>query len=102
MSFVTLFSLGCSLSDLIVHLKTERDGKTWIDELNRHFTNLREVILNSDEYPGLIEPVLEVFHDSLESVRDNYPRLNTECDEVRLMLDSLLELADSTPTTGEC
>jgi hypothetical protein len=101
MSFVTLFSLGCSLSDLIVQLKTERGGKTWIDELNRHFANLREVILNSDEYPGLIEPVLEVFHDSLESVRDNYPRLNTECDEVRLMLDSLLELADSTPTTGE-
>jgi hypothetical protein len=65
-----------------------------INTLNRHFDNVRAVVLEHGENLCMIEPVLERFEDTLHDLKVSHPTLSIDCDEVSTMLATLLEFAD--------
>ena len=100
---VRLFGLGCRLAELITRLRDGADRSTTppetqqlIDQLNRDFGNLREIL----QQPGpelaaaLFEPVIDGFGDTLARVATTRADLAANCESLG---DSLASLLDEPP-----
>jgi len=97
---IRLFGIGCHLSEIIVNLRESTQGQTTpeiaqqhIDQLNRDFGNLREILQNADSSlaVALIDPVLDRFTTSLDEVAMAYPDLNKKCESLTKEIHKLLE-----------
>lgn len=86
---MALVSIGFSLSDLLGKLEDLDPNRNFVSTLNRHFDNVRAVVLEYGDNISMIEPVLNRFEECLHDVVDKYPKLAVDCDEVRFMLSSL-------------
>jgi hypothetical protein len=97
---VRVFGIGCHLAELIVGLRagaerenTPPEAQRRIDQLNRDFGNLREILQSDDSSlaQALIDPVLDRFTESLSMVATARPDLAPQCEalvgEVRQLLD---------------
>lgn len=97
---IRVFGVGCRLAELIVGLRrgaehdsTPPEAQRHIDQLNRDFGNLREILQSSDSSlaEALIDPILDRFADSLATVAADGPDLAPQCaslaNEVRKLLD---------------
>lgn len=93
-SLMALISVGFSLSDLLVKVEEVDPKRNYIASLNRHFDNLRAVVLEQGEHMSMVAPVLEKFEDSLQELRQEHPQLSIDCDEVSTMLAALLEFVE--------
>jgi hypothetical protein len=94
-----LFAIGCRLAELVVALRPGVDGKPTcseaqplIDELNRDFGNLREILQNADSSlrEALIDPILHRFRDTLDTVAGARPDLASLCEQLTNDLDTFL------------
>ncbi len=81
---IRLFGVGCRLAELIVGLRggadreaTPPEAQRLIDQLNRDFGNLRELLQSPDSSlaEALIDPVLRRFADTLDAVATAHPPL---------------------------
>ena len=97
---VRVFGVGCRLAELIVGLRDGSDREStppetqWhIDQLNRHFGNLREVLQSSDSSlaEALIEPVLRRFGEALDAVATDHATLALQCESLAGTLQTLLD-----------
>jgi len=93
-ALMALVSVGFSLSDLVMKLGEIDPSRQMIHALNRHFDNVRAVVLEHGENLCMIEPVLERFEDTLHDLKEAHPELVIDCDEVSTMLATLLDFAD--------
>jgi len=102
---VRVFGVGCQLAELIDGLRAGADRETTapaaqrhIDELNRDFGNLRELLQSSDSSlaEALFEPVLSRFADTLDTTAVARPNLALQCKALASSLDKLLD-----PPSGE-
>jgi hypothetical protein len=98
-----LFGLGCHLAELIARLRggtdrsaTPPETQQLIDQLNRDFGNLREIL----QQPGpelaaaLFEPVIDCFGETLARVATTRADLAAKCESLG---DSLSALLDEPP-----
>ena len=94
-----VFVVGSRLADLIVGLRggANREGASpeaqrHIDELNRHFGNLRELLLSSDSSlaEALFEPVLRRFGEALDAVATDHAPVASQCESLAVTLQKLL------------
>ena len=85
---IRLFGIGCHLAELIadIHdhagaLSSPPQVQRLIDELNRDFGNLRELLQTSEPSvaEALIQPVIDRFDDSLAAVAAACPDLAAKC-----------------------
>jgi hypothetical protein len=106
---VRLFGVGCHLAELIVGLRSGADrentppeAQQHINELNRDFGNLRDVLQNDDSSraDALIDPVLRRFGETLETVAADRPDLAAQCERVACDLDALLSPPGTRPDWG--
>jgi hypothetical protein len=88
-----LFAIGCHLSELIVDLKELAEDRESIDRLSRDFGNLREVVQSADPAAAeaLLQPVLEQFCESLETVAAAHTELEPKCTDLQRRLRRFLE-----------
>lgn len=93
-ALMVLVNVGFSLSDLITKVEEADPSRNFIRTLNRHFDNVRAIVLEQNDNMSLLAPALERFEDSLQDLRHAHPKLTVDCDEVSFMLSSLLEFAD--------
>lgn len=93
-ALMALLSVGFSLSDLLMKVRDFDPDRQMIHTLNRHFDNVRAVVLEHGENLCMIGPVLERFEDSLHDLKETHPELTIDCDEVSTMLANLLEFTD--------
>jgi hypothetical protein len=93
---IRLFGIGSRLAELIVDLKQSKEHRPLIDQLNRDFGNLREVVAMSDASTGaaLIEPVLERFCETLVAVGESREKLREQCEDLQGSLQRFLEPPD--------
>jgi hypothetical protein len=105
---IRVFGLGCQLAELIGGLRA--DGKSaslgmqqHIDQLNRDFGNLRELLQDTDSSlaAALISPVLERFADDLNNVAKDRPDLATQCESLADDLHRLLDQSAEEPSPGD-
>jgi hypothetical protein len=91
--FMRLFSIGSHLSELIVDLKQPTEDRPSIDRLSRDFGNLREVVQSRDPAAAeaLLEPVLDRFCESLETVAAARIELAPKCTSLQERLRRFLE-----------
>lgn len=102
---VRVFGIGCHLAELIVGLRgdhpredTPVEAQRHIDQLNRSFGNLREVLQGTELSlsASLLEPVLQRFMDDLSVVATDRPELSEPCemltDELRQLLNPPAEM----------
>ena len=70
-----------------------------IDQLNRHFGNLREVLQTSElaVADALIQPVLDRFAESLAAVAFAHPDLSAKCESLTNTLTTFLDPAPEEP-----
>jgi len=97
---IRLFGVGCHLSEIIVNLRESAQGQAdsemaqqHIDQLNRDFGNLREILQNTEASlaVALMDPVLNHFTTSLDEVALAYPDLNNKCESLTKEIHKLLE-----------
>jgi hypothetical protein len=95
---VRVFGIGCHLAEVIVGLRDgrERDSvdprvQHHIDQLNRDFGNLRDVLQNGDVSlsESLLDPMIQRFIESLEDVAEFRSELAEQCHSVTDELHSL-------------
>jgi len=100
---VRVFGIGCRLAELIAGLRAGDDRETTpapiqeeIDELNRDFGNLREVLQDSDSsvIEALLDPVLGRFRGTLDRVAAAHSDLAADCESLS---DDLRQLLDPPP-----
>ncbi len=84
-------SLTTSATEVTTGIAT--DPQPLIDQLNRDFGNLREVLTGADVVlcEALVEPVLDRFVESLDAVAASRPDLIPKCESLTAMLQSFLE-----------
>lgn len=96
---VRVFGIGCQLAELIVGLRGSFDRETTppaaqqqIDQLNRDFGNLREILNNAESSlaGALIDPVLHRFAESLETIAAERPDVAAECESLTNDLQGFL------------
>ena len=104
---IRVFGVGCHLAELIVGLRAGADRETTppeaqrhIDQLNRDFGNLRELLQSSDSSlaAALIDPVLDRFAETLDSVATARPDLAPQCESLTNDLHKLLDPPVQEPT----
>jgi hypothetical protein len=78
---MVLFGLACRVAELEQSLKSLPDAGKLVGSVNRHFSNLRDVV--DDPSPELIEPVVERFCEQLQSVCDGQPELSEKCADLQ-------------------
>lgn len=97
---IRVFGLGCRLAELIVGLRANADRESApletqqnIDQLNRDFGNLRELLQGSDLSlaEALIEGVLDRFAETLDDVALAHADLAPQCESLRCDLHKLLD-----------
>lgn len=96
---VRVFRVGCHLAELIVGLRdadwetTPSEVQGHVDQLNRDFGNLREVLQNSDPRlaEALVEPVLQRFVETLNTVAEARPEVAPQCESLANDLQRLLD-----------
>ena len=73
---IRVFGIGGNLAELIGDLHLAEAPQATIDELNRHFGNLRQVLGQTTEAgdASLIEPVVERFIEAINSLTSTGPR----------------------------
>lgn len=109
---IRVFGVGCRLAELVVDLRCGADRKATapeaqrhIDQLNRDFGNLRELLQSSDSSlaEALIDPVLHHFAATLDTIATGHPDLAPKCESLANDLDNLLNppRAESTWDAGE-
>ena len=88
---VRLFGIGGHLAELIVDIRGEADGSSaapeaqrFIDQLNRDFGNLRELLQTSEPSlaAALIDPVIDRFAESLAAAASARPDLSAKCESL--------------------
>ena len=96
---VRVFGVGCHLAELIVGLRSGADrertppeAQRHINELNRDFGNLRDILQGADASLALalIDPVLNRFAETLESVAAGRSHLAEQCQSITDDLHKLL------------
>ncbi|REJ88673.1 MAG: hypothetical protein DWQ29_08325 [Planctomycetota bacterium] len=94
-----LFGIGSRLAELTVELRQTEEVRPLIDQLNRDFGNLREVVSTPDGSSGaaLIEPVLERFCETLFGVAEARHDLEDRCEDLQRSLRRFLEPPDDSP-----
>ena len=104
---VRVFGVGCQLAELIVGLRggadreaTAPEAQRHIDQLNRDFGNLRELLQSADSSlaEALIDPVLRRFAETLDTVATAHPDLASQCESLTNDLDKLLDPPPPEPT----
>jgi hypothetical protein len=104
---IRVFGVGCRLAELIVGLRAGADRETTspeaqrdIDQLNRDFGNLRELLQSSDSSlaEALFDPVLGRFSETLDTVATARPDLALQCESVTNDLHKLLNPPPPEPT----
>lgn len=104
---IRVFGVGCRLAELIVGLRAGADrentppaAQRHIDQLNRDFGNLRELLQSSDSSLAevLIDPVLHRFAETLDSVATVRPDLALQCESLTNDLHKLLKPPPPEPT----
>jgi hypothetical protein len=97
---IRLFGIGCHLAELIADIRSKADdpsaapqGQRLIDQLNRDFGNLREILQTSEPSvaDALINPVLDRFAESLAAVALARPYLSAKCDSLTSSLSKFLD-----------
>ncbi len=97
---IRVFAIGCQLAELIDGLRAGVDRETTapaaqrhIDELNRDFGNLRELLQSSDSSlaEALFDPVLSRFADTLDTTAAARPDLALRCKALTSSLHKLLD-----------
>lgn len=91
---IRVFGIGCRLAELIAGVRSVGDSseaQSHIDQLNRDFGNLRELLQGSDSSlaAALIDPVIDRFSESLNAVATTRPDLRSQCES---LVDSLHKL----------
>ena len=97
---IRVFGVGCHLAELIVGLRagiareaTPEETQRRIDQLNRDFGNLRDILQSADSSltEALIDPVLDRFAETLATVAmvrlDLAPQCESLTNELRKLLD---------------
>jgi hypothetical protein len=99
---VRLFDIGAHLAELIVDLRGDYTGsettpqsREWIDQLNRDFGNLREVLQTSEAslVEALIDPVINHFSELLATIAATHPDLSEKCESLTTELKQFLDPA---------
>jgi hypothetical protein len=111
---IRVFGLGCRLAELIVSLRAGADRESTppetqqhIDQLNRDFGNLRELLQGSDLSlaAALIDPVLDRFAETLATIATDRPDVAPQCEsltsELRKFLDPPPPEPSSDPYYGD-
>ena len=92
-ALMSLVSVGFSLSDLLSKIEDVDPSRHLIQTLNRHFDNVRAVVLEYGDNLSLVKPSIDQFEECLQDVKDAHPNLSVDCEEVSFMLAALLEFA---------
>jgi len=104
---IRVFGVGCHLAELIVSLRagTEREAtppetQRHIDQLNRDFGNLRELLQSSDSSltEALIDPVVDRFAETLDTVATARPDLAPQCESLTKDFRKFLDPPPPEPT----
>jgi len=104
---VRVFGVGCQLAELIVGLRggadreaTTPEAQRHIDQLNRDFGNLRELLQSSDSSlaEALVDPVLRRFAETLDTAAAARPDLALQCESLTNNLHKLLDPPPPEPT----
>jgi len=104
---VRVFGVGCQLAELSVGLRggadreaTTPEAQRHIDQLNRDFGNLRELLQSSDSSlaEALVDPVLRRFAETLDTAVAARPDLALQCESLTNNLHKLLDPAPPEPT----
>ena len=104
---IRLFGIGCHLAELIADIRGNADAlsaqpqaQRLIDELNRDFGNLRELLQTSEPSlaAALIQPVIDRFDDSLAAAAAACPDLAEKCASLTDGLAKFLAPSSSEPT----
>lgn len=107
---VRLFGIGARLAELVVDLRAGADhpsatpaAQSFIDQLNRDFGNLRELLQTSEPSlaAALLEPTINRFTDTLSAVDSARPDLSAKCDSLTENLARFLDPALSADDRGE-
>ena len=102
-----MFGIGCHLAELIIGLRGDADREATppetqrnIDQLNRDFGNLRELLQSSDSSlaEALIDPVLSRFAETLDAVATERPDLALQCQSITKRSRRAAEPAFPEPT----
>lgn len=93
---VRLFGIGGHLAELFLGLKDKSGAmevQQFIDQLNRDFGNLRELLQNSEPSlaAALIEPAVSHFVESLTDIMSIHPDLSAKCESLRYSLKQFLD-----------
>lgn len=105
---VRLFGIGSRLAEIVVDLRAGCDreavppeSQRQIDDLNRRFGNLREVLNSPDATlaGALFQPIIDRFTDSLASVSAERPEL---VERTEGLTAELRELLSPPPPEIEC
>ncbi|HEY4258723.1 MAG TPA: hypothetical protein VGM98_01130 [Schlesneria sp.] len=101
---VRLFGIGVRLAELFVDIKCKSgttEAQQFIDQLNRDFGNLRELLQNSE--PPLVEALIDAavcrFTESLDDIMSIHPDLSAKCETVANSLKQFLN--PSLPESGD-
>jgi hypothetical protein len=104
---IRVFGVGCHLAELIVGLRagttretTPQETQRQIDQLNRDFGNLRDILQSSDSSltEALIDPVLDRFAETLAHVAMVRADLAPQCESLTNNLRKLLDPPHPEPT----
>ena len=97
---IRLFGLGCRLAELIADLRGDADRESTppetqrhIDQLNRDFGNVRELLQRSEPSlaEALLEPVVDRFAESLAAIAADHPELAPKCESLTGSLNTLAD-----------
>lgn len=103
---IRVFGYGCQLAELIVGLRDGADRESvppqvqWhIDQLNRGFGNLRELLQSTESSlaAALIEPVRDRFAETIAAVATARPDLTGQCEVLTDGLQRLLDPPEPEP-----
>jgi len=108
---IRVFGIGCHLAELIVGLRagadresTPPEAQRHIDQLNRDFGNLREMLQSDDSSlaQALIDPVLDRFAESLSSVATARADLALQCEALTSELSEILNPPPPEASSDSC
>lgn len=103
---IRVFGLGCHLAEMVIDLRagadrenTPPEAQRHIDQLNRDFGNLRELLQSSDSSlaEALLDPVRQHFAETLDTVASARSELTSKCESLKTNLQTLLDPSPPEP-----